>query len=418
MNADFDSRTLDALLARLGGFTGEGPGVTRLTYDAAWCDAHRWLRAEAGARGLAVTIDAAGNLLFHDPALMPGDPRPIFMVGSHLDSVTHGGRYDGAYGTIAGLMLAARHRGRAGMPVVGFVTCEEEQSRFDSHMMGARSLLGRVEPLELDRVRDAAGVTWREALAGAHAAGCAAPLAPGPRPFVPPFRAARQLELHIEQGPQLEAEGRTLGIVEHIAGYRRLRAIVRGEARHSGTTPMALRHDAFAAAAEMTLAAETLGRATGAPAVATAGNARVSPGLYNVVAGACELWLEVRHSDPAALARMSAALLERCEAIAAARGVAVAIDDVSKQDPTPLSARLAGEAEALARARGVSHARMMSGAAHDSMEFARDGAESLMLFVPSRGGISHSPDEYTSPEALWAGVAFADALLESAAGGA
>ena len=412
----FDTRTLDQLLAALARFSAGGPGVTRFTYDPTWCDANRWLRVQATSLGLDSTMDAAGNLLFHDAAVKPGDlQRPVLMVGSHLDSVKHGGRFDGAYGTIAGLLLAARHRGRPGLPVVGFVTCEEEQSRFNSHMMGARSLLGLVEAGELESVHDGDGVTWREALSTVREAGCAAEVAAGTKPFPPVFRAALQLELHIEPGPRLEAEGIPLGIVAHIAGYRRLRATVRGEARHSGTTPMGLRHDAFAAAAAMVLAVEALAREVGDPAVATAGNARVSPGLYNVVAGECELWLEVRHVTAAALASMASDLVERCQSIAQARGVVLTIDEVSRQDPTPLSTRLATEAEALAGARGIRHLRMASGAAHDSMEFARAGVVSLMLFVPSQRGISHSPDEFTRSEALWAGVEFASALIDQLA---
>ena len=414
----FDAATLAQLLERLARFSADGPGVTRFTYDDAWCEAQRWLRAEAKARGLEATVDAAGNLLLHDAAVRPGQAGPLLMVGSHLDSVRHGGRYDGAYGTIAGLMLAAAHRGRTGMPVVGFVTCEEEQSRFDSHMMGARSLIGSVTAFELDSVRDAAGTTWRTALADMRAHGCAAALAPGNHPFAPPFTATIQLELHIEQGPVLEAARLELGIVEHIAGYRRIRAHLTGEARHSGTTPMALRNDALAAAAEIVLAAEALAVETGEQAVATAGNARVQPALYNVVPGECELWLEVRHAEAGALDRLARTLAERATAIARRRGVELVLEPVSQQDPTALSGEFAGEAEALAREHGVRCQRMTSGAAHDSMEFARAGARSLMLFVPSRGGVSHSPDEFTEIADLWRGVEFASALIERVTGGA
>lgn len=411
--AAFDAKTLETLLESLARFTSGGPGVTRFTYDDAWCDAHRWLVNEARSRGLAATPDAAGNLLLHDLALKPGDlSRPVLMVGSHLDSVRHGGKYDGAYGTIAGLMIAAQHRGRAGLPVVGFVTCEEEQSRFDAPMMGARSLLGQIEMGELDRVRDGDGVTWREALTAARAKGCAAPLAEGAKPIPPLFRAAVEIELHIEQGPTLEAERTPLGIVEHIAGYRRLAIAVTGAPRHSGTTPKPLRRDALVAAAEIILEIERLTDEFGDASRTTVGNARVAPGLFNVVPGACELWAEVRHVETAELERMKREVIARCEAIAKRRKVEVAVEDRTRQEPTPLSKPLADRAEALARELGVKHRRMPSGAAHDSMEFARAGAQSLMLFVPSHDGISHSPDEFTSTEELWTGVSFASALIE------
>jgi hydantoinase/carbamoylase family amidase len=295
---------------------------------------------------------------------------------------------------------------------VGFATCEEEESRFQAGLMGARSVLGQVDAEELDRVTDARGVSGRVALDGARAKGCASPLAAGPRPFETLFRAAIMLELHIEQGPVLEAEQLAIGLVQHIAGYRRLNLTIGGEARHSGTTPMTLRRDALAAAAEMILAAEAEGRAAGEPAVATAGYVRPSPGLANVVPGRCELWLEARQTDAAKLDQLGAALRRCCEEIAARRGVTLEIEERSRVDPTALSADLVATAERLALELGMPHRRMASGAAHDTMVFARAGVPAMMVFVPSLGGISHSPDEFTDPEALAAGCRFATALIE------
>jgi allantoate deiminase len=336
----------------------------------------------------------------------------MILVGSHLDSVRDGGRYDGAYGVLAGMVLAAGHRRRPGPGVVGFVTAEEEQSRFDSQMMGARALLGLVRSAELDEVRDRDGVTWRAARDAAERAGCAAPLAAGEAPIRPLFRAAATVEPHIEQGPLLEAGGIPIGLVTAIAGFRRVRMVVTGEPRHAGTTPMELRRDALAGAAEMVLAAETLARESGGPARITAGNLTASPGLFNVSPGAAELWLEVRHAETGALTRLAAELGERCGAIAARRGLTLRTERVTSQDAMPLSAALADAGEAVAGELGIAARRMVSGAGHDSMEFARAGLESTMVFVPSRGGISHSPDEYTGPEAMWTGVRFTAALLE------
>src|SRR5437773_1363534 len=309
---EITERTLAETLDGLARFTGEGPGVTRLAYDAAWRDAHRWLRERAASLGLAATADAAGNLFFHDPALKPGADAPhALFVGSHLDSVVNGGRFDGAYGALSGMLIAA----------------------------------------ELRRVGQ-------------------------------------------------------LGIVEHIAGYRRLIARLSGEARHSGTTPMRERRDALVAAAEVILATVALARELDAPAVATAGNVRTYPGLFNVVPGECELWLEVRHPGAAALDTMALELARRCRAIAAQRGIEVEIERVSGEEPTPLSPALASEATKLAAELGLSHRRMTSGAGHDAMEFARAGVPTLMVFVPSRGGISHSPEEFTAPDALFLGYRF------------
>jgi allantoate deiminase len=339
----------------------------------------------------------------------------VLLTGSHLDTVANGGTLDGAFGALAGLLLAASLRGATATPVVGLVTCEEEGSRFTNAFLGARALLGRVAAGEPDAARDANGISWSGALAEVAARGYATPGgcdAGATAPFAP----AGFVELHIEQGPVLESGGRSLGIVDRIAGFRRVRARVTGEARHAGTTPMPARRDALAAAAEMVLAAERIARDHGGPAVATAGAATASPGLYNVVPGACELRLDIRHVEAAALERLAGAIEAGCREIASRRSVGLDLTTVSRQDPIPMEPRFVAEAERLAVARGARHARMASGAGHDAMIFASAGVPSLMLFVPSRGGISHSPDEFTSSEELAAGIAFARELLPVLAG--
>jgi hydantoinase/carbamoylase family amidase len=299
--------------------------------------------------------------------------------------------------------------------VVGFVCAEEEESRFRGGLLGARAALGELEAAELDALRDRDGVTLRAALDAARARGCAAPLAAGARPCVPPFRAAAYVELHVEQGPVLEEEGLPLAIVEHIAGARRLRAEVTGEPRHAGTTPMVLRRDALAAAAAMILAVEQLAEGFGPPAVATTGWAAPRPGLFNVVPGSCELWIEIRHADPGTLAAMEAEVRARLGSIAERRHVAVRFEPASSQDPVPMTPALVARAEALARAQGLAHRRMTSGAGHDAMRFALDGVPSVMVFVPSLRGISHAPEEYTDPAALETGVAFMRDLVSTLA---
>src|SRR5262249_40605934 len=152
-----------------------------------------------------------------------------FMTGSHLDTVAQGGKLDGGYGALAGLQLAAALRGATALPVVGLVTCEEEGSRFPGAFLGARAVLGRVAAGETRAARDAAGVTWRDALAEAERRRCAAP-GGCENGATAPFGVAGFLELHIEQGPVLEAEGLSLGIVDRIAGFRRVRSTIGGDA--------------------------------------------------------------------------------------------------------------------------------------------------------------------------------------------
>jgi allantoate deiminase len=307
---------------------------------------------------------------------------------------------------VCGLLAAAELRDKRDLPVVGLVTAEEEGSRFSGDMLGTRAYLGRARTSELDSLRDPAGQSWREALALARGRGCAAAPAAGQRFCAPLFEPAAMIETHIEQGPVLEAEGLAVGIVEHIIGYRRMRARVAGEARHAGTTPMRLRKDALAAAAEMILAVEAVALEMGEPAVATAGHARPEPGLYNVVPGACELWIEMRHVESAKVAALYEQVGARCGAIAARRGVTVSLEQVAGLEPSPMSASMVKEAGTLARELGVPHRRMVSGAGHDAMLFAAAGVPTVMFFVPSRHGISHAPEEHTEPKDLWAGYAF------------
>jgi allantoate deiminase len=403
---------LGELLQTLGGFSQGSPGVTRLVYDDAWCDAHLWLAGRARAMGLAATSDALGNLFFHDPSVPPCVPqRPVLMVGSHLDTVSGDGLLDGAYGVLAALRVTAELRDRQALPVVGFATCAGEECRFGQSSPGAQGLLGLVRREELDFAHDCDGVTWARALGKARERGCAAPLAAGDRPCPALFHPAQMLELHVEQGPLLESEGFDLGIVERVAGCRHLRVMLTGEARHAGTTPMPLRRDALAAAAEMVLAVERLARKAGPPAVATAGILRIAPGNASTVPGACELGIDVRHTAHATLVELAVAVGQQCRAIAEKRGIEIVVEEAAGLDPVALSPTLAGAADALAGRLGISRTRMASGAVHDAVAFARNGVPALLLFVPSRYGVSRSPDEFTAPAQLATGQRF---LLELA----
>ncbi len=396
------------MLTTLAGYTSASPGVTRLAYSDAWCDAQRWLAERARELGLVTACDAVGNLLFHAPEVKPGDlARSVLMVGSHLDTVAGGGAYDGAYGVLTALLVTAELRERRALPVVGFATCAGEESRFGACGLGARGLLGLLRDGDLEALRDADGVTLAHALEPARARGCVAPLVPGEHPCPALFHPALMLELHVEQGPVLESEGLDLGLVEHVSGCRRLRVRLAGETRDSGTTPMSLRRDALAAAAEMVLAAERMARKAGPPAVATAGFVRAEPGRFSAVPGACELWLEVRHFERPRLVELTAAIGQRCREVAQERGIGIEVEEATGNDPVAMSGALTEAAAKLAGRLGVRHEGMVSGAAHDAMEFARHGVPALLVFVPSHHGASHSPEEFTEPAQLAAGQRFA-----------
>lgn len=410
MNEPIQESTLQEWLDGLRRFGADGRGVTRLAYGKAWCEAQRWLAGRAEGLGLACSVDAGGNLFAHAPGLSPHS-RAIF-IGSHLDTVRQGGAYDGGYGSVAGILLAAMCLGSNGTPVVAYVSAEEEGSRFSAPFLGARSMLDLARSEDLDSIRDGDGVSWRTALDFARERCCSAPVSAGPRPFEPLFQPVMELELHIEQGPVLEAENRELGVVTAIIGFQRVEVRIVGEARHAGTTPMSMRRDALVAAAECIWSAEVLAVEHGDPAVATVGRAEAAPGAFNVVPGECELRLDVRHGDPAILAIMLAELEKRFRAIAERREVKLDWKAVSAHAPALMAPEMIAEAVALAGEMVFSFKTMVSGAGHDSMIFAGAGVPSMMVFVPSRKGISHHPDEFTSASELWEGVRFSRALLE------
>jgi hydantoinase/carbamoylase family amidase len=388
------TRTLDGLIQTLAGFSSGGPGVTRVVYGDAWCDAHGWLAELARSLGLSATPDAIGNLFFHHPSVSPGDlRRSVLMIGSHLDTMEQGGRLDGAYGVITALLVAAELRDRTALPVVGFASCAGEENRFGECSPGARGILGLVRDDELDVVRDRGGTTWRRALEQVRGRGCAAPLAEGDHPCPALFHPALMLELHVELAGVLESEQLQLGIVDQVAGCRRMRVRLTGEARHAGTTPMTARRDALAAAAEMVLVVERLARKAGPPAVATAGFLHVEPGTFSAVPGACELGIEVRHAERAKLVELTAAIGRQCRSAAEERGIEVVLEESPGLEPVALSSALAEAAVKQAARLKIAYGPMASGAAHDAMVFARNGVPALLLFVPSPEAESRSAHE-------------------------
>ncbi|HVP14892.1 MAG TPA: hydantoinase/carbamoylase family amidase [Terriglobales bacterium] len=394
-------------LQKLAGFSSGSPGVTRLLYDGAWCDAHAWLSDRARSLGLVATPDALGNLLLHPPSARPGDlARPVLLIGSHLDTVANDGSIHGASGVLIGLLVAAELRASEALPVVAFASCGGEENRFGVESPGARGLLGLVEDQELDFACDSSGTSWRRALEQARARGCATPPGPSSRPCAPLFRPALVIETHVEQGPVLDTELFDLGLVESVAGCRRLSVKLTGETRRAGTTPMKLRRDALAAASAMALVAETLARQAGPEARAGAGYAIAKPGTMHEVPGACELGIEVRHGDHARLAELADAIGRRCRTIACERGIEIVLEESAGADPVAFPKKLVDAAEEQAKRLGIQALRMTSGASHDAAVFARNGAPALLLLSPSRRGVSHSPEEYTSAAQLEAARRF------------
>ncbi|HMF64481.1 MAG TPA: allantoate amidohydrolase [Edaphobacter sp.] len=377
------------------------PGQTMRTFlSPAMRSAMTRLQSWMEAAGCAVSIDAAGNLRGLYAAVT--DDAPLLLIGSHLDTVPDAGAFDGVLGVMIALSLLEMLRGerlRYAIELIAF--SEEEGVRFRVPFIGSSALVGRVDH-DLLSVADSEGITVREAI-------CSFGLDPemmGKASVVD--RAAAYLEFHIEQGPVLESEDLSLGIVEAIAGQTRGEVRFIGSANHAGTTPMYLRRDAVAGMAEWIVAVEGKARATKG-LVATVGWVSAAPGAGNVVAGEARASLDLRHAeDPVRFTAVNE-LLEKAQSIAARRGLRTEWQPQMEQRAVAMDARLTLMVETAVCETGAAPLRMTSGAGHDAMILA-ERVPSAMIFLRSPGGVSHHPRETVREEdvanALAAGLAF------------
>ncbi len=347
--------------------------------------------------GLAVRVDATGNLI----GRAGGAARDAgtLLMGSHLDTVRDAGRFDGTLGVllpIAALEVLRRRRIRLpfSVEVLGF--SEEEGVRFSSGYLGSKGYVGRLGKSEL-RLRDGDGTSVREVLAREAGGAFRAPVSAHSRRDLMGY-----LEVHIEQGPILEARQLAAGVVSAIAGQTRARILFQGVAGHAGTTPMDLRRDALAGAAEFILAAEATARRRRG-LVATVGRLAVHPGAPNVIAGRAELSLDVRHAADATRRAAVAGLRLAGRRIAAGRGLSFAMEITQENGAVACSAsltRLLAESVRSCQGRCVA---LTSGAGHDAVIIS-SLAPVAMLFVRCRKGISHHPDEFVSDSDLRAAL--------------
>jgi len=371
---------------RLATFT-ENEGMLTRTFltpqhRAAADQVMEWMRAA----GMTTSLDAIGNAVGRYEGARPN--APALLIGSHLDSVRNAGRYDGPLGVLTAIAcVAALHAAGERFPfaieVLGFG--DEEGVRFQSTLLGSRAVAGTFDQSVLDR-RDAAGISMREALIGFG-------LDPAKIGSVARRREAvvGYVELHIEQGPVLEAENLPVGVVTSINGTTRATIEVTGKAGHAGTVPMALRQDALVAAAEIILAIEA--RAKENPGlVGTVGQLAASPGATNVIPGNVRLSLDLRSPDDAARLGAYADLVVAIHAIGRRRRVEVSIDRTFESSAVACSPRLMVALEQAVRALHIPPRRLPSGAGHDAMAIAAL-TEIGMLFVRCKGGVSHHPDE-------------------------
>lgn len=390
----------DTVIARcryLAQFTEEPGQIKRTFLSPAMRECMHAVQRWMNAAGMSVETDAAGNLR----GRYAGTTGTCLMIGSHLDTVPNGGAFDGMLGVMLGLALVEALNGEQlpfSIELIGF--SEEEGVRYRFPFIGSRALVGRLDS-ELLTLQDEDGISLGAAV----------------RSFgldpqqIPSCRVSEDvagfLEFHIEQGILLESEDLSLGIVQAIAGQNRAEITFTGRASHAGTTPMRLRNDAVAGAAEWVCEVERLALDT-AGLVATVGDLRTYPGAGNIVAGQLRASLDVRHADDAVRHRAVNTLLGKAEAVASRRGLTVTSRMLMDQPAVAMDPAMCTMASDAIRCLGLTPLSMVSGAGHDAMIMA-ERVPATMIFLRSPGGISHHPEESVRSQdvenALAAGLA-------------
>ncbi|MGA2803243.1 MAG: M20 family metallo-hydrolase [Acidimicrobiales bacterium] len=372
----------------------EAPGWTRRVFSRFDRAGREWVAQRMEEAGLTIHTDAAANLIGRLPGAggLPG----AIVTGSHTDTVYGGGRYDGIVGVLGAIeavrcLRAAQLELRHDLVVVDFLG--EEPNDFGLSCVGSRAISGALDEGHL-ALLGPEGRSLGEALASA-----------GGQPSA--LAGARwpddlhcYVELHIEQGPVLEQARVPIGVVTGIVGIHRLLARIEGQPDHAGTTPMSLRRDALSGAAEVALAIERL--ASGG--VATTGRLEIRPGAHNVVPGEADLWAEARSAHEEWLENFGRNVADEIEAIGARRHLGTTLSWISREPPVTVTAWVAAAIDAAARSLGIEPLKIPSGAGHDASHMARLGPMG-MVFVPSRAGRSHCPEEWTDLEDICRGIA-------------
>jgi allantoate deiminase len=389
-------------LARHGAY-GE-TGVWRTAYSREWAAAQDQVAAWFADAGLEVRRDAVGNVWGRIEGSEPGG---VIVSGSHIDSQTPGGRYDGALGVVAALVAVDALRRRFGRPRRTIETvslCEEEASRFPAaSFWGSRALTGRIDPADPERVRDFDGISIGDAMRSVG-------LEPARIPEAARGDIYAWIELHIEQGPLLEEAGVPVGVVDAITGIRHYAVRLVGRSDHAGGRPMEGRLDPVAGLAEIITAVVGVALELGPPAVTTVGKIQVEPNLAAAVAENVTFTVDSRHPDPAVLARQHARQEELMQEIARRRGLDVSWTKTIDLPPCPSDSEVVATLERAARAQDIPFVRVHSGAGHDTQNIAGI-AKAAMVFARCKDGRSHTPAEFASPEDAAAATAVLAAAI-------
>ncbi|MBM2803072.1 MAG: family metallo-hydrolase [Deltaproteobacteria bacterium] len=393
-------RDLNAI-GRIG--IGNRGAVTRLVFSVKELRSRQVLIHLMRQAELKIHIDGIGNIFGR---LDGSDPKaPAVLAGSHLDTVIHGGKYDGPVGVIGALeairtIRENRIATRSPLEVVCFVG--EESSRFGFSTLGSSLVAGEVHPRDLANAVDAQGTKLADVLLS---------LGISPKRLRGLTRNPKSLkayfELHIEQGPILEAIGKRIGLVTAIAAPSRFRIIFTGQADHSGTTPMEMRKDALVASAQLIEFIEKTCRKFSPMAkgrvVGTVGALKIEPGVINAVPGRAELSVDIRSTSAQSKARVSRMVTKQAQQIARKRAISVEVLTIREEDPVPLDKRLLRVTKEICDEKQVVYEIMPSGAGHDAMQMAKI-TPAAMIFIPSQRGISHNPLEWTDPDDIGLGT--------------
>jgi len=407
MNLTVDSGRMVRELERLGSISAAPPPVvTRVVFTEADLRGRKFVKDLCEAAGLAIREDAAGNTFAR---WQGSDPRAAAVAtGSHIDAIPNAGRYDGTAGVLGGLeairtLRSAGFQPRRSIELIVFTS--EEPTRFGIGCLGSRLMSGLLDAGAGERLKDRDGISLDQARRDAGFSGDLETVR------LQAGHYAAFIELHIEQGPLLEQRGIPLGIVSAIAAPATLRMWIEGEGGHAGAVLMPERRDAFLAAAEIALAVESAARLTGAiDTVGTVGVCDVFPGAVNSIPSRVRIEIDVRDIDGARRDRVLSDIDRAAAAIAGGRKVRISSELINADPPAQCDGTVVAALADACKARRIAFERMISRAYHDSLFMSRI-APTAMLFIPCRGGVSHRPDEYASPESIAQGtLVLAEAL--------
>ena len=386
--------------------TAPGEGINRLAFtDADWAG-RQYIIDRMTDAGLFVEIDDFGNVIGYKIGKKPD--LPAVMVGSHTDSVPNGGNYDGVVGVLSAIevirgMTDDGYEHDHTIAVVSFMC--EESGRFGNATLGSKAMRGELTLQDLHHLVDKQGISLYEALKGRN-------LNPDGIETMAYKRPVKSFtEIHIEQGKVLEHEQKTIGIVTGIAAPERFYVTIRGNADHSGATPMNLRHDALCGASKIILGIEEIASMQEEPpVVGTVGVVEVTPGAMNVIPGAVKLGVDIRSISKVARNSVVTLVKEFIDITAEKRGLSYTIETIAQDHPVEMHPAMIREIEEAVKSVGVEYMTIPSGAGHDAMHWA-EVVPTGMIFIPCRDGISHNPAEFAEMDDIVTGAAVLDKVL-------